>query len=46
MYFGKLPIYTSNTDDNILHKITLTKLNVGSFMGTGGFLITNSDGHM
>jgi len=34
MYFGKLPIYTSSIGDNKLHKITLIKATVGSFMGT------------
>ena len=34
-YFWKLPIYTSSIGNNKLHKITLIKITVAGFMGTG-----------
>jgi len=41
----QLQIHSSNTCNNALHYLTLIKMIVARFVGTG-FLITYSNGHM
>ena len=40
-----LRIHTSNTRNNALHYLTVIKMIVGRFVGTGSFLIGYSNGH-
>jgi len=39
-------LYTSNIQKNALHDLTLIKMTVAHFVGTGSFLIRCSNGHM
>jgi hypothetical protein len=43
--FGELPIHTSSIRNNALHDLTLIKMIVIHFVGTGRFLIAYCNGH-
>jgi hypothetical protein len=42
--FRELRIHTSSMRNNVLHVLTLIKLTVARFVGTGGFVIRYSNG--